>query len=168
VRLSHGWLSSHRPHLTTWQPCHSITFLNKAAMTMSCRRISKDTYVQYLEVTWIQFGFGKVYPWHDPPILCNIFQNKLDLTQWSHDLIAAQHYSRLPWSDCWQLKEWQQTLLRGKGPHGPQGKPCTSTFLLFIYLNCRFLWRSKVPFLGWYRMLCFQSIPRWYWDKCDT
>jgi hypothetical protein len=46
----------------------SITFLNKAEVTLSCKRIPKDTCARYLGVTWIQFGFGKVYPVHGPPL----------------------------------------------------------------------------------------------------
>ena len=47
----------------------SITFLNKVEVTLSCKRILKDTYTRYLGVTWIQVGFVKVYPWPSPPIV---------------------------------------------------------------------------------------------------
>ena len=64
---SHFVLLSQKIIKTPYLPI--ITFLNKVGVTLSYRRISKDTCPWYLGITWIQFGCGKDYFMPSPPIV---------------------------------------------------------------------------------------------------
>jgi hypothetical protein len=97
-----------------------ITFLNKAAVTLYCRRISKDTCSRYLEVTWIQFGFVKVHPWPGPPIV---------------------HAG--PIGSWWLLGICWLRLESNRWGHHCQN--CTSFFDCLFFLTCAVVGRPKVP-----------------------
>jgi hypothetical protein len=97
-----------------------ITFLNKTTVTMYCRRISKDTCARYLEVTWIQFGFVKVYPWPGRPIV---------------------HAG--PIGSWWLLGICWLRLVSGRWGHHCQN--CTSFFDFWFLLTCTVVGRPKVP-----------------------